>query len=81
MPRRTALQVALENLVLDVIADEARESERQARQSRQSAAEAEAARLAGASLAPLRERVGEIEEQIGRLRRMYRKQGDARPGG
>jgi hypothetical protein len=81
MPRRNPLQVSIEDAVLDVIADEVRATEHQARQeARQREAEAEAAAVLADPLAPLRERLGEIDEQLAKLDRMHRRQGDALAG-
>jgi len=81
MPRRNPIQALLEDAVLDVIADEVHETERQARQeARRQAVEAEAAAVAADPLLPLRERLVEIEGQIERLTPMRDRSGDALAG-
>jgi hypothetical protein len=80
MPRRNALQVAIEDAVIDVT-DEVRASDHQAPQdARRRDGEAEAAAVLGEPLAPLRERLVEIEAQIGKLRPLHLRQGDACAG-
>jgi hypothetical protein len=81
MPRRNPLQAAIEDAVLDVIAGEVRATDRQARQvARQREAEAAAALVAADPLAPLRERLSEIDEQMAKLDRMHRRGGDQLAG-
>src|SRR4051812_43598883 len=81
MPRRNTLQVAIEDAVIDVIADEVRAADRQARKAaRQRDAEAEAAAVVADPLLPLRERLAEIDEQLARLWSMRDRLGDVCAG-
>jgi hypothetical protein len=64
------MQVAIEDALLDVIADERQATQRQARQeARRQASEAEAALRRRRPLAPLKERLDEIEGKSGSSRR------------
>jgi len=75
------MHAAIKDAVRDAIADEARAASRKAGQeARRQERVADAALAAADPLQPLRERLGQIEEQLAGLKRMHRNHGDGLAG-